>query len=419
MDTQSLRGMLRDAEAAEQRTAAGAVVDELSRARIVAAGRRSARARVVLVAASAVLLVTASAAGWAALRWGADEPELAAPGPTVSASPAPTPSGTPSATPSPTSSASPSTSPSVEDPAGPTAPGEVTPGVGLPGAQPLPAGALAQAGEGWSLVLQTDYEQPMAVHLLYLVSPAGDVYQVLDLGQRVAGPSLVHWRAGDEFALLGTEQGVQRVHLTTGDLSPARVEFTIDGRVESVDSPYYLGRSSEGLEIWEAGEVDDPYGRYTIYAERSPRVGLAPVPAVFSTEITNGTEVLRDGSSGEYPLYAYLRATQQDRYEVVLTGSGQQVAMETLIPGFPRPSECAAAWGAAWGQLELYDCPEAAEWGTPADDPDSYRIGWFTTDWLAEQGYDTPRDVSPWVLREADRAALLVDQTVTDVVREG
>jgi hypothetical protein len=158
-------------------------------------GKRS-RAKVWLVAGVAVALVAAGAA------WVATRPHNSAITPTFSPA-LPTPSGDPSGGPL----ASPSTT-------GFAVPGQVTVDPSLPSALPLPSHIWDKTGPGWVLATYSPavitYEGnangPTAERtrqVIYLVSPTGTRYQVLELDPNNQ-VSISSWSAGESLAYVET-----------------------------------------------------------------------------------------------------------------------------------------------------------------------------------------------------------------------
>ncbi len=191
---------------AELRTAAalpGFDVAVLSR-NVAKRARRQRAVRAARTGALALALVVAAgvggAYGWAAIR----DNQPAVPGPSAS----------------PSESASPSPSVSPEE-----AGRAVTVGDGIPSSQPLTRVALASAGRGWVLAMfdstfRASGADPIdGQRILYLVSPAGDRYEVANLTQ-YASPVLAAWDTDRNVAFLVESRYVAlTVDLASGEVT--------------------------------------------------------------------------------------------------------------------------------------------------------------------------------------------------------
>jgi len=194
------------------------------------------RARRAVSAACAAAVLAALAAGCTAVH--------------PSPSPTATPTTPPTSAPAPTNTL---------DPNGRTLPGFVTHHQELPPAQPATRGLLAQTGPGWSL--QTYRPQvesvntvggivngfPATVQVLYLVSPQGQRYQLLELDP--AQPLVIDsWTAGESVAYVTACDPIacdptaptQLLDLLTGELSP----------VEGVGDALRVGATAPGSVRW-------------------------------------------------------------------------------------------------------------------------------------------------------------------------
>jgi hypothetical protein len=197
--------------------------------------------------------------------------------------------GDPSPSPS-ISLPSPSPTPSVTvDADGRALPGFVTTSAELPAAQPAPAGLLEQTGPGWSLQTYRPQVEPVTtvrdvipgfaatVHVLYLVSPQGQRYQLLELDP--ATPLLVEsWSAGETVAYVrqcspldcDPAAKARLLDLTTGELGP----------LETVDDSLHVGATLPGSVRWwqngsdraaiENGSVPVTFARGWVAASASP-----------------------------------------------------------------------------------------------------------------------------------------------------
>ena len=167
--------------------------------------KRVRRRRAVRVARTGVFglaLVAAIGVGGAYGLGALRDNEPAVPGPSVSPSIGATPSASPD--------------PSV---------GAVTLGEGLPSAEPLTGSVLQSAGSGWVLAVfdstfRPGVEEPtQGERVLYLVSPAGERYEVANL-TRYASPYLAGWDTERNVAILvDTRSTMLTVDLASGDVT--------------------------------------------------------------------------------------------------------------------------------------------------------------------------------------------------------
>jgi len=194
------------------------------------------RARRAVSAACAAAVLAAMAAGCTAAH--------------PSPSPTATPTTPPTSAPEPTNTL---------DANGRAIPGFVTHNQQLPPAQAAPAGVIAQSGPGWSL--QTYRPQvesvstvegivngfPATVQVLYLVSPQGQRYQLLELDP--AQPIVIDsWTAGESVAYVTACDPIacdptaptQVLDLLTGQLSA----------VDAVDDDMRVGITAPGSVRW-------------------------------------------------------------------------------------------------------------------------------------------------------------------------
>ncbi len=134
-------------------------------------------------------------------------------------------------------------------PLGLAAPGQVTVDPSLPDALPLPAGIWSRTAPGWVLATYAPHvawwsndtqslDVTVTKHVVYLVSPEGQRYQVLELDPyRVI--QIESWRAGETTAIIregsvtdGTAPlTIALLDLTSGDIAPYATPFS-DGLVE-------------------------------------------------------------------------------------------------------------------------------------------------------------------------------------------
>ena len=212
---------------------AGPRLDDAGRARVVRRVRRVRRVDTARITGVVALVVAALGAGSWGLRDLVERPVIATP-------PEPTNVTTPSVTPTPSATPSVSTTPSPEPSTGPDGramPGFVTAAAGLPSALPLPDGLLEQTVPGWVVATyepmkayaNTPYPFEKKVgreehQIVYLVSPVGTRYQVLEL-PATTPLEVVAWTAGASTALVrdfaataGSAQ-IQRLDLHTGVLT--------------------------------------------------------------------------------------------------------------------------------------------------------------------------------------------------------
>ena len=199
---------------------------------------------------SAVGVAAASVVGtavWAGLRL-APAPVLVPPAVMVT----PTVTSTPTVTASPTTAA-PTPSSTPEAPVVPIS-------FGQPLSAPVTDSLFASASEGWSLALVTpayrvdgSTEEQSATTSLYLLSPTGDRYKVLDLPENMPMMvnQLVHWEAGapqvwiDTFTQDGVH-GYAWLDLRTGELT---------GAPGPTPGAAWIGLAANGSTIWDADGV--------------------------------------------------------------------------------------------------------------------------------------------------------------------
>jgi len=179
------------------------------------------------LAVAAFALVVAAGAIWAATR----------PHDVVIDDPTGPPPATPSAEPSGSPLATPSTT-------GIALPGQVTVDPSLPSARPLPAGIWSTTGPGWVLASYSpavitygnDPNGPSAERtrqVIYLVSPAGARYQVLELDPNDQ-VRISSWTAGESFAYVekcGTD-AVCQTHV-----GPTYLLDLVNGATKPADGP--------------------------------------------------------------------------------------------------------------------------------------------------------------------------------------
>lgn len=214
-------------------------------------------------------------------------------------------------------------SPSVSAAPSPSgSPGEVgrsvTVGAGIPSAHPLTGAVLASAGSGWVLAMfdSTFRESGMdpidGQRMLYLVSPAGERYEVANLAQ-YQSPVLAAWDTDRNVAFLVDSRYVAlTVDLATGEVthewqfcgeggsltarSLGGAEWllrgscsgsTLDGRYADDGTP--LGadgvvQGGEGVTVMDVGDVQvryefemPPAESYVAYRADGSHVALKPV----------------------------------------------------------------------------------------------------------------------------------------------
>jgi hypothetical protein len=232
--------------------------------------RRHTIESVAGVAAAGVL----GTAVWAGVRL-APEPHPATPPVSVTPSPGVSSTPTPAPTPSPT--------PSATSPATPSYP-PVPATFGQLSSEPVTDAILASAGEGWTLAtyapiytLDADVdgaEHDPTTQVLYLVSPQGSRFKVLDLSwnENSSVSQIVHWKAGERRALVTDLNGTYKwLDLRTGRLTDA---------ARPSDDARWLGVVSTGSTIWQAsaGTVFSvaPDGTVTTFQDMSQQ-GLGDV----------------------------------------------------------------------------------------------------------------------------------------------
>lgn len=227
--------------------------------------RRSSMVKVMGLAAATAVAIGAGAWGAVALLGGDNEP-AASPGSSASSSPA-------SASPSPDST---SQGEHWGDITGLAAPGEVTVDPFLPDALPLPDGLLADTERGWVLAtyspiyLPAEYTEwnPVAdVQVVYLVSPEGERYQVLELDHR-RPMELLAWNAGDDHVIVRDERSYQK---SSDAVDPEEGWFSLDlstGTVEPIsleipEDVWPAGVTAAGLRLWVTFEWQEEEGSTT------------------------------------------------------------------------------------------------------------------------------------------------------------
>jgi len=231
MSDAKLRELLREGEHMMEREDAGTQLDEVSEARIASAARRRRGGRTFLVAAASVAGIgLVVGAGWLLLG-GGDSTPIAPP------SGEPTMRGLPAFG------------------------GEVTEHETLPTAQAITAQAWSDAGAGWVLASYRaswseedpdsgDYLSAYGPQVIYLVSPAGDRYQLTEVEDN-ATVFVEQWTPGDTTALVlkvsdefDAPNEWATLELTTGVLSASPVTVTTDVMA--------LGVMSDGTQVWSA-----------------------------------------------------------------------------------------------------------------------------------------------------------------------
>jgi len=224
--------------------------------------RRAVRHSFQGVGAAAVALAVAGGS-WLVLE------DTDPPIPAVTPSPAVTP--TPSMTPSPSVTPSSAPTPSATSTAAPVAYDEI---LGLPPTRPLPPGLLERSTPGWVLAvyqsvtvadMQSTYESGdpalPVVNTVVLVSPAGELYRVVDLPLRT-DLSILRWEAGTTTAVVSvrssddpglTEASRVVLDLTSGELTPTDLGLFSS----EVYGNQYVGEAADGAELWtEAASTD-------------------------------------------------------------------------------------------------------------------------------------------------------------------
>ncbi|GEM00316.1 hypothetical protein [Cellulomonas terrae] len=177
--------------------------------------------------------------------------------------PLPATTSTPSATSSPAPSATTPTPTVVHD--------EI---LGLPPTRSLPPGLLEQATPGW--VLATYHSVPAGatelepgvegipggvVHTVVLVSPAGEMYRVVDLPLDM-GVTILRWEAGSTTAVVRIEWvgdlGVGMESRAVLDLTSGTLTPTALGLFSSDYFPnMYVGDAADGVELWDEAASTD------------------------------------------------------------------------------------------------------------------------------------------------------------------
>jgi len=216
------------------------------------------------------------------------------------------PSSTPSLTvPSPQATAS-------ADAVGRALPGFVTLSPDLPTARGASLNVLASTGPGWSLQTYRPQVEPRTgvgggtpgvqakVQVLYLVSPAGERYQLLELDPAV--PLVIDsWSAGESVAYVTQCEPLacdptaptQALNLLTGQLSP----------VDFIDEDMHIGATVAGGHRWwhgEQGSALETAGHLVRSSHNWRAASASPdgkLLAVwegdeFSTSLTGGMEVV-------------------------------------------------------------------------------------------------------------------------------
>ncbi len=201
--------------------------------------RHPARLRTWLIAGAAVVALGAGAT-WVAMRSPGDEGQPLGPSASPGASP-----GLP---------ANPSTSPSDL-----ALPGQVTVDPSLPSALPLPPGIWGQTGPGWVLAtyqpqIQTWGDDGISTttettrQVIYLVSPEGTRYQVLELDPN--NPIRIDsWSAGETRAFVACGDFDSEV-CSWGSGSTATLDLTT-----GVSTPYGEDAGADHIELTLPGSV--------------------------------------------------------------------------------------------------------------------------------------------------------------------
>jgi len=168
-------------------------------------------------------------------------------------------------------------------------PGFVTVSHELPAAQSAPTGLLEQTGPGWSLQTYRPQVEPVTtvfgitpgsaaqVQVVYLVSPQGQRYQLLELDPAV--PVLVEsWTSGEATAIVrqcdpldcDPAAAAQILDLLTGTLTPVtgvRPEFRVGATLPGSVRWWQDGSAAAALDV--AGTLR-PYGRGWVATSVSP-----------------------------------------------------------------------------------------------------------------------------------------------------
>ncbi|MBN2177477.1 MAG: hypothetical protein JW722_07455 [Demequinaceae bacterium] len=151
---------------------------------------------------------------------------------------------------SPSSSPKASMSPSVLTPSpeftviGVSTPGEVTVAPSLLEALPLPEGIWDEAGDGWVLAgyAPSASDVPAEHYVLYLVSPEGQRYQVLELDPD-SGWQVLGWEGGESPALMVRRDDQGTTEWGFLDLDSGRMSIVDTG---GIDWEYLLGVNAHG-----------------------------------------------------------------------------------------------------------------------------------------------------------------------------
>lgn len=237
--TRDLSDLMNDAVSAREATLSDSPLDAVA-ARTRRGVRRRRAWRHTYEAGGAVAVASViGLGGW----WGT---QREAPVPADTPSPQVTsPSPTPSVTPSPSASSTPTPEPTQT-----TVP-PVPPTFGQPTSEPVTPQVWSRVKAGWSVTLHqptytpADEFAPVATSAaLYLVSPAGERYHLLDLPSGT-GMSLVHWKAGTSKVL------VQRWETATYEWLDLRTGATTPSALP--DGSMYAGVDAAGRTIYGNG----------------------------------------------------------------------------------------------------------------------------------------------------------------------
>ncbi|WP_426593843.1 hypothetical protein ACPPVS_18970 [Cellulomonas sp. McL0617] len=231
--------------------------------------RRRLRRHTVESAVGVAAAGVVGTAVWAGLQLTPPPPQPAAPSVT----------STPTVRPSPTVDPSPSTPTPSPSPT-PTSP-SVPASFGQPPSTPVTDAILTSATEGWSLALDLPAyrvaggtDEIVGTEALYLLSPTGDRYKLLDLPENppVAVNQLTYWKAGEPRALVSTSTqagvpGYAWLDLRTGELTSASAPPGWTA---------WIGVSATGSMVWEA--MTDR--TYSVVAPDGTTTSQTPIAAV-------------------------------------------------------------------------------------------------------------------------------------------
>ncbi|WP_456845190.1 hypothetical protein, partial [Cellulomonas sp. P5_C6] len=260
---------------ADLRTLLGQAAEELSTDgpmdQLRAAGlrrivrRRRAQRHTAESVAGVAAAGVVGAAAWFGVEHVSPPPPAHHPSPTVTSTPSPSPS--PSSTPSPTL--------------------VMTSSPGLPPMAPLPDGLLEATTPGWVLAQSRPSYGPQdgvsgegtdVADVVYLVSPQGGRYRVLDRPLS-AGLALLHWRAGEARALVLEYADGSR---SSADSRPAWLDLR-DGSTTPVEGvgalPELVTMTVDGTTVWrDAVNADGTGGMQllTIDADGTVKVLVGP-----------------------------------------------------------------------------------------------------------------------------------------------